>query len=329
MRTTTLERLKVAMPAWLREQERGHNGSANGHERPILGQHEAAKIAKELAIGSPVHVGSGLFCVVATVTPEHAICWLNDRNEKNRNEIDGNIDAMSRDIVNGNWETTHQGIAFDGAGQLIDGQNRLAAIIKAMKSVEVVVFIYAGARARVVVDTGVSRKFRDQVKIAFDKDVSPLEQGVVKLLTQAPTHGGRLSNDEMYATWQKHQEMFAWLRKQFPSMIRGITKAASLGAIARAYYHIDREKLERFCEVFRTSRANEEEPAESTIIALRCFCMSVLGATGKGATADVYMKTEWAIDRFVSGKSCQKVYAASRELYPIIDEATARKFCAE
>lgn len=43
------------------------------------------------------------------------------------------IKRYARDMINDNWLVTHQGIAFDTAGNLLDGQNRLRAVIMANK----------------------------------------------------------------------------------------------------------------------------------------------------------------------------------------------------
>jgi hypothetical protein len=42
-------------------------------------------------------------------------------------------EAMRR----GDWRLTHQGIAFDASGALVDGQHRLAAIVEADVPVEI------------------------------------------------------------------------------------------------------------------------------------------------------------------------------------------------
>lgn len=54
----------------------------------------------------------------------------------NRRLIETNTKAILTDIKAGNWRFTHQGIAFNPDGFLVDGQHRLAAIVKAWKSGE-------------------------------------------------------------------------------------------------------------------------------------------------------------------------------------------------
>ena len=74
-----------------------------------------------------------------TITPDKAAKWLEECNTHNRKGNEARSDRYARYIGRGQWATTHQGIAFDESGVLLDGQNRLAAIIKAGKPVEMLV----------------------------------------------------------------------------------------------------------------------------------------------------------------------------------------------
>lgn len=67
---------------------------------------------------------------VMTVTPEMAALWL-ERNTNNRRVTRQRVMEYARAMLDGNWRLTHQGIAFDQDGVLIDGQHRLEAVIVA------------------------------------------------------------------------------------------------------------------------------------------------------------------------------------------------------
>ena len=68
------------------------------------------------------------------VTPHHAEKWINNMR-RNRPVSDRVVNQYARDMERGNWLLTHQGIAIDEDGQLIDGQHRLWAIVLTGKSV--------------------------------------------------------------------------------------------------------------------------------------------------------------------------------------------------
>lgn len=76
---------------------------------------------------------------IKEITPQWASQVLVTRNPNNRPLSQSFVDRLARDICVGAFAVTHQGIAFDENGDLLDGQHRLAAIVKANKSVKMVV----------------------------------------------------------------------------------------------------------------------------------------------------------------------------------------------
>ena len=69
---------------------------------------------------------------------------------------------------------THQGIAFDVDGVLVDGQHRLAAIIEADRPVEMTVFTEVGEGTFDVLDTGKRRNAADVLAIEGEKSSTML-----------------------------------------------------------------------------------------------------------------------------------------------------------
>jgi hypothetical protein len=67
--------------------------------------------------------------IVMLVTPETAADWLENRNVKNRSKSSVTARRYARLIEAKRWKCTHQGIAFDREGWLIDGQHRLMATV--------------------------------------------------------------------------------------------------------------------------------------------------------------------------------------------------------
>ena len=68
--------------------------------------------------------------LIMDVTPELACRWL-EANTQNRVVNPAHVDRLVRDMKAGRWYLTHQGIAFDTHGLLVDGQHRLWAILEA------------------------------------------------------------------------------------------------------------------------------------------------------------------------------------------------------
>jgi hypothetical protein len=95
------------------------------------------------------------------VTPEMALEILDSRNGVNRRKRNWWAVALSKAIRRGEWITTHQGIAFDTEGNLLDGQHRLTAIALSNMPVHTFVFRNVDKRAFSVIDVGIKRSVAD------------------------------------------------------------------------------------------------------------------------------------------------------------------------
>lgn len=76
---------------------------------------------------------------IEKITPEMATQILENHNSKNRNVSEGTVQSYANDMKNGRWTMTHQGLAFDINGTLLDGQHRLWAIVFANTPIEFMV----------------------------------------------------------------------------------------------------------------------------------------------------------------------------------------------
>lgn len=76
---------------------------------------------------------------IKEITPQWASKVLETRNPHNRNVSEPYVKKLARDIQCGSYLLTHQAIAFDTNGDLIDGQHRLHAVVLAQKPVKMLV----------------------------------------------------------------------------------------------------------------------------------------------------------------------------------------------
>lgn len=74
----------------------------------------------------------------------------------------------------GDWLVTHQGIAFDTRGVLVDGQHRLAAVVEADVTVKIAVFTDVEPDTFDVLDTGKKRNAADVLAIEAEKSATLL-----------------------------------------------------------------------------------------------------------------------------------------------------------
>lgn len=150
---------------------------------------------------------------ITLVTPELALEWLG-LNDRNRPMNKSFVAALAKAIERGEWQVTHQGIAFDEEGTLIDGQHRLAAIAKCGIPVEVMVTREVSRNTFTVMDTGRKRTARDVLALANEANSTHLAAALRGLYLYEKDQSGRwggassqISNDQLLAVLEEHPGM--------------------------------------------------------------------------------------------------------------------------
>src|SRR4051794_41732082 len=95
-------------------------------------------------------------------------------NTSNRPLSKATVRSVAEAMRRGDWLVTHQGIAFDTRGVLVDGQHRLAAIVEADLPVELSVFTDVEPDTFDVLDTGKRRNAADVLAIEGEKSTTLL-----------------------------------------------------------------------------------------------------------------------------------------------------------
>lgn len=101
---------------------------------------------------------------VRKIDPETVERWLG-LNKRNRSLDPRTVDRYARDMEAGAWQFTGEAIKFNADGDLIDGQHRLAAIIKSGSTVECLVIDGLETVTQDVMDSGRGRTAADALKI--------------------------------------------------------------------------------------------------------------------------------------------------------------------
>lgn len=138
--------------------------------------------------GTPATAEGAIRSQWMDVTPEIAQKWL-ENNFRNRPVDDDTVIAYARDIANGVWVPTHQGIAFNDRDELIDGQHRLKAVIRAGRTVRMMVTFGLPAKIQGhemttmdAVDRGRTRSVADQLKIQHNFQHGSLAAGLARVI---------------------------------------------------------------------------------------------------------------------------------------------------
>ncbi len=101
---------------------------------------------------------------IETITPEIAAQMLK-QNKNNRPLMALNVRFLAEQMRAGAFKTTHQGIAFAKDGCLLDGQNRLQAVIQSGATIQIAVTRDLDESIFSVLDTGKIRTAGDVLHI--------------------------------------------------------------------------------------------------------------------------------------------------------------------
>jgi hypothetical protein len=228
----------------------------------------------------------------------------------------------------GNWRETHQGIAFNRAGRLHDGQNRLNAVCDSGVTATFLVFFGAGdAGEMTVIDSGKMRTAVDAGHV-LNLDIT---HSRVAAITQAArfARAGRPGNApamthskvlELVGRYgEAEKEVAGWFAG---SRVKGVDRAPIRAAVLAAYATgVSADTLRRFvgvlCDVTPAT-----EPGDSAPRLLRQFIANNLtrGASGHAVTADLYYRTAAAIGHAAAG-TLVKVLRAPAESPFILNES--------
>jgi hypothetical protein len=143
---------------------------------PLSGSKDARRTLEPVplnlgALQGSVLVRGGIQTAWVEINPDLATRWLRN-NVGNRKLKPHAVTGLARDMSNGDFVPTHQGIAFNDAEQLIDGQHKLTAIVESGVTLPMLVTWglprqIEGKKFTVmdVVDSGSVRKVGDQLAI--------------------------------------------------------------------------------------------------------------------------------------------------------------------
>lgn len=204
---------------------------------------------------------------ILVVTPVMAAKWLK-RCVPNRPIRTKTVAAYARDMAAGNWVTTHQGIAFNDEGELMDGQHRLLAVVASGCTIKMLVTRGLPAqtgetKTMDVMDRGAIRSIADQLRLQHGiKD----QHNVVAVATQivrlclGKEKSVRYTVPQMVALLELFGADIQAVVSRRSHMIPALFKPAVLGGIAwarRAHPRVD----EFFDQYSRGFNLTEHSPA--------------------------------------------------------------------
>lgn len=206
------------------------------------------------------------------ITPQQARDLLQNNKFKNRDIRKNKIREMVADMINGNWLLTHQGICLSDKGNVIDGQNRLHAIIESEVSLFMNVSYNFPEESFSAMDKHSKRTTADSFNVANIKSYKSHAAGIRKYFQILPgeseypsTHTrGKRPDNEMIDFVKENYDLCEFVRKISEKIYRENRILKESDSYAFMFYLIyaknwPKEDVEDFMlqvAIFRPPRCN-------------------------------------------------------------------------
>lgn len=133
---------------------------------------------------------------IQEVTPEIAEQYL-VRNTKNRSKKTRQIEVWARSMAAGRWRLTGESVKFSKEGQLLDGQNRLLAVVKSGATVMLSVTYGLEGESQDVMDSGSRRSASDALELRGEVNSKAMQAAVMMIFTEGGRSRRAAAHDEL------------------------------------------------------------------------------------------------------------------------------------
>lgn len=155
---------------------------------------------------------------IMTITPLVASDWLERCNPRNRARNDRHVARLAKAIANGEWVFNGDSIRFNG-DVLLDGQHRLAAVVKANKPIQSLVIRGLPAEVFSTIDRNKVRSNADILSIEGYRNCNALSAAVswlhrYEIKSFHRSQKTTPSPSEQAALLEKYPSVLAWTSRQ-------------------------------------------------------------------------------------------------------------------
>lgn len=203
---------------------------------------------------------------VEHITPEIAKIYL-ATSTGNRALRPRDIDKYIRDLKNGKFVLTHQGIAFDEQGHLGDGHHRLTAIALSGVSADMMVTRNMPREYFAEIDNGLKRGFIDtmvfqpeseQSESVYARNAKTIAM-VRKLVAHGYSYGIILSNDEIKTLLSALDDQIKIIYHASITRKKSSPAAVSAAGLAALLCGESEEDINSFFDVFANGETKNAE----------------------------------------------------------------------
>ena len=261
---------------------------------------------------------------IKQITPQWAAQILETRNPHNRSLSENFIQKLERDIKAKAWILTHQGIAFDENGDLIDGQHRLEAIRRSGCSVEMMVTTDVPASQRA---NGIMLKTFECIDSGRSRTVGQMlalngytQANAVAAVSRAMLNLAARKDSWLQVTTPQTEKVLAKCGTSIDAVIHStaakLAKAtAPLRAVFAFYHTFDADRAIEFATAFSTlENISRNHPA---------YALATWSKNHSTNTAGAYHSTRVAgsaVFHFHHGNKAEKLYGSDEHIAWLLNQ---------
>jgi hypothetical protein len=248
------------------------------------------------------------------ITPETAAAWLKT-SAHNRPLSKNWARALAREIVHDRFKFTHQAIAFNKRGELIDGQHRLHAVTIAERGVWFLVVRGLADDALLAIDTGKIRTLADIANLsAIMKDKVVVQ--VASFLMRHEYSVVKPSAAQLAYFLAVHASAISAATQILPRRSRsGFSTAPLQAAMTRATYHADHGRLKEFAELLEDPTTDARE--DSGVVRLHSLLALAKKKGERPVDAILYGKATTALRAFALREFVEKLTMLPTDPFPL------------
>lgn len=253
---------------------------------------------------------------VTMITPEMAKKFLQSNAAFQRKLSRSAVKRLVGVLQRGEWQLTHQGVAFDVNGVLFDGQHRLTAIAESGVSAPMVVFRNVDATVFKVTDIGFKRKLSDQLRIGTR------EAAIIYRIAINVAGLPSVSSDQAFKVYEEYQPTIDRVL-EISGKTRGIFNTGSAWAATVIAAH-KTEHSERVLEVY--SNIVKDQYDQLPAVANSLVASALKRAIKAGSEADrkdLFLRMLYVYDPSKQGNGSIKLTGEQKSQYLEKEKAVA------
>jgi len=247
---------------------------------------------------------------IEEITPEKAKAML-AANTGNRKLRENHVAALARDIAAGNWQLNGDAIRFNCDGTLIDGQHRLAAVVKSSTPIQSLVVEGIDIGAKATIDTGAKRSAGDYFGFNGIKDPYGVASACryAMCMRHAAVTARNYTISELWDFYEDHPGI-AMTDFDFKSTKGG------MGSVVRACTYIASQTAPHIVEDFTDAWIGGYGPKGSPALVARDRILSAALARNPLSTTYKMRLCAWSLVKMARGATASHVRMPEKIVIP-------------